>query len=313
MPRAAFSQIVNRSMCEVIDALAGDVVLHAAAGPRAAALRRRDAARTSPSRCSSASISGTYSSVFIAAPVLTHWKEREPVYRAPPRAGSRRSSAASCRPTRSRRGGGPVDVAPEEPRGRRADHRARGPERRSRASEFDEMVARPRIDDDASRRRAGATPRAAPDGRPRAARADGGTGPPSRPATPKPREPATASGDSAAKPKRRATAATGGPADGHARLGHDGPRHLALHDLPAGPLLGRDRRARSSARCSARSLFGLLVNGFTIPGQDDTAPADRARGDPRRRRSASGWLAGACARAALGAPRSGRPAPPATL
>src|SRR3712207_6684672 len=26
-------------------------------------------------------ISGTYSSVFIAGPVLTHWKEREPVYR----------------------------------------------------------------------------------------------------------------------------------------------------------------------------------------------------------------------------------------
>ena len=27
-------------------------------------------------------LSGTYSSVFIAGPVLTHWKEREPVYRA---------------------------------------------------------------------------------------------------------------------------------------------------------------------------------------------------------------------------------------
>ena len=42
--------------------------------------------------------------------------------------------------------------------------------------------------------------------------------------------------------RSRATASTGGLADGHARVGDDGPRHLALHDLPAGPLLGRDRR-----------------------------------------------------------------------
>ena len=30
--------------------------------------------------------SGTYSSIFIASPVLTEWKEREPAYRSPPRA-----------------------------------------------------------------------------------------------------------------------------------------------------------------------------------------------------------------------------------
>ena len=29
-------------------------------------------------------------------------------------------------------------------------------------------------------------------------------------------------------------------------------------------------------------LFGLAVNGFTIPGQNDTDLADRARGDPGR-------------------------------
>src|ERR1700733_5659149 len=39
-----------------------------------------------------------------------------------------------------------------------------------------------------------------------------------------------------------ATAATGDVADGRARLGHDGPRHLALHDLAARPVLGRHRR-----------------------------------------------------------------------
>ncbi len=43
MPRAAFSQIVNRSMSEVLTQIAGDELLHAAAGARAAAVRRRNA------------------------------------------------------------------------------------------------------------------------------------------------------------------------------------------------------------------------------------------------------------------------------
>ena len=60
-------------------------------------------------------LSGTYSSVFIAGPVLTHWKEREPVYRARER-GSAASSAASCRPYAMATAGEPVDVAPSEPR-----------------------------------------------------------------------------------------------------------------------------------------------------------------------------------------------------
>ena len=48
-------------------------------------------------------VSGTYSSIFIASPVLTAWKEREPGFSAPPRA-DRRGSRAPCRPspTRSR-------------------------------------------------------------------------------------------------------------------------------------------------------------------------------------------------------------------
>ena len=60
--------------------------------------------------------SGTYSSIFIATPVLAHWKEREPVYRARRAARSAASSAASCRRTRSPTGGEPVDVAPKDAR-----------------------------------------------------------------------------------------------------------------------------------------------------------------------------------------------------
>ena len=80
MPRAAFSQIVNRSMSEVLDALAGDVVLHGAAGARAAALRRRDAQGLRVRAASSASSPAPTRRCSSPAPVLTHWKEREPVY-----------------------------------------------------------------------------------------------------------------------------------------------------------------------------------------------------------------------------------------
>jgi SecD/SecF fusion protein len=82
MPRAAFSQIVNRSMAEVLTRslattsctlmpivalllFGGGGVL----GDFAFALLIGVA-------------SGAYSSIFIASPVLTHWKEREQVYRA---------------------------------------------------------------------------------------------------------------------------------------------------------------------------------------------------------------------------------------
>jgi SecD/SecF fusion protein len=60
-------------------------------------------------------ISGTYSSVFIAGPVLTHWKEREPVYRT--RQARIRDQFGGIVPAYA---GPPVDVAPAE-RTRRHD------------------------------------------------------------------------------------------------------------------------------------------------------------------------------------------------
>ena len=80
MPRAAFSQIVNRSMSEVVTrslatsfcTLLPVLALLFFGGPTlqdfAFALMIGIA-------------SGAYSSIFIASPVLTHWKEREPGYR----------------------------------------------------------------------------------------------------------------------------------------------------------------------------------------------------------------------------------------
>lgn len=80
MPRAAFSQIVNRSMSEVLTrSLATSLVT---ALPIISLLvfggsTLQDFAFA----LLIGTISGTYSSIFIAAPVLTYWKEREPIFK----------------------------------------------------------------------------------------------------------------------------------------------------------------------------------------------------------------------------------------
>ena len=81
MPRAAFSQIVNRSMSEVLTRslitglstvfLIGVLLVFGGDTLKDFALAMLIGVA-----------SGTYSSIFIAGPVLTEWKEREPAYRA---------------------------------------------------------------------------------------------------------------------------------------------------------------------------------------------------------------------------------------
>lgn len=79
MPRAAFSQIVNRSMSEVLTrSLATSLVT---ALPITALLLFGGATlQDFAFALLIGTISGTYSSIFIASPVLTHWKEREPIF-----------------------------------------------------------------------------------------------------------------------------------------------------------------------------------------------------------------------------------------
>jgi SecD/SecF fusion protein len=81
MPRAAFSQIVNKSMSEVLTRslitglstvfLIGMLLVFGGETLRDFALAMMIGVA-----------SGTYSSIFIASPVLTEWKEREPAYRS---------------------------------------------------------------------------------------------------------------------------------------------------------------------------------------------------------------------------------------
>jgi SecD/SecF fusion protein len=79
MPRAAFSQIVNRSMSEVITrSLATSFCT--ALPILALLLFGGDTLKDFAFALLVGVASGAYSSVFIASPVLTHWKEREPVY-----------------------------------------------------------------------------------------------------------------------------------------------------------------------------------------------------------------------------------------
>jgi SecD/SecF fusion protein len=81
MPRAAFSQIANKSMSEVLtrSLITGSstvfliTVLYLFGGSTL-----KDFAFA----MGIGVLSGAYSSIFIATPVLTHWKEREPAYRA---------------------------------------------------------------------------------------------------------------------------------------------------------------------------------------------------------------------------------------
>ena len=138
MPRAAFSQIVNRSMSEVLTrslatsfcTLLPILGLFFFGG---------DTLRQFAIALIIGTASGTYSSVFIAGPVLTHWKEREPVWRR--RRQTILAALGEVPAYATELGGAPVDVAPKERRrSRRRLTAPDDPERGVSASEFEEMV-----------------------------------------------------------------------------------------------------------------------------------------------------------------------------
>jgi SecD/SecF fusion protein len=80
MPRAAFSQIVNRSMSDVLTrSLATSMCT--VMGVTSILLFGGDTLKDFAFALLVGIASGTYSSIFIAAPVLTEWKEREATFR----------------------------------------------------------------------------------------------------------------------------------------------------------------------------------------------------------------------------------------
>jgi SecD/SecF fusion protein len=138
MPRAAFSQIVNRSMSEVLTrSLATS--LCTLLPILALFLFGGDTLRQFAVALIIGTASGTYSSVFIASPVLTHWKERETVWRRRRQAVEDALGEVPAYATELH--GAPVDVAPKERRrSRRRLTAPDNPERSVSREEFDEMV-----------------------------------------------------------------------------------------------------------------------------------------------------------------------------
>jgi SecD/SecF fusion protein len=205
MPSAAFSQIVNRSMSEVIvRSLATSFCTMLPV--LALFLFGGETLKDFAFALLVGTLSGTYSSVFIAGPVLTHWKEREPVYRTRQR---RIRDALGFVPAYAvATAGAPVDVDPDR-RGRRGAAVAvtapQDPTQVSRA-DFDDMVANLGLEDDRAGKRE--QPAAAAAGRPAGgrrarSRPNGGQGP-ARPAdgTPPPADGAD-DPDKTKKPRNR--------------------------------------------------------------------------------------------------------------
>jgi SecD/SecF fusion protein len=115
MPRAAFSQIVNRSMSEVLTrslATSFCTLLPVTALLLFGGETLKDFAFALMVGIAS----GAYSSIFIASPVLTHWKERESAYRARRARIERELGAVPAYATTA--AGAPQDVEPDDKRKR---------------------------------------------------------------------------------------------------------------------------------------------------------------------------------------------------
>jgi SecD/SecF fusion protein len=132
MPRAAFSQIVNRSMAEVLTrslATTSCTLMPIIALLLFGGATLKDFAFALLIGVAS----GAYSSIFIASPVLTHWKEREPQYR------SRRRRIEEDLGAVPAYAAGAADVEPTVKRPRRTDRLTTPEPETVSAAEFEQM------------------------------------------------------------------------------------------------------------------------------------------------------------------------------
>jgi SecD/SecF fusion protein len=140
MPRAAFSQIVNRSMSEVLTrslATSFCTLLPVLSLLIFGGSTLKDFAFALMVGIAS----GAYSSIFIASPVLTHWKEREGAYRQ--RRARIVRELGSVPPYATAVGGAPIDVEPAQKRRRTRRGSLIAPEEAGEQlsrSEFQELV-----------------------------------------------------------------------------------------------------------------------------------------------------------------------------
>jgi SecD/SecF fusion protein len=206
MPSAAFSQIVNRSMSEVIVrslATSFCTMLPVLALFFFGGETLKDFAFA----LLIGTLSGTYSSVFIAGPVLVHWKEKERVYATRFRRIREQLGYVPAYAVATP-GGAPVDVEPTKKRREAVSLTAPQDPTQVSRQDFDDMVANLGIDEEAPR---SSQPAAAAAGRPaggrrarsRAAQGKGGGTAPRPPADGGGSQPPAQGGDgSSDKPKK---------------------------------------------------------------------------------------------------------------
>jgi SecD/SecF fusion protein len=148
MPRAAFSQIVNRSMSEVLTrslATSFCTLLPVIALLLFGGETLKDFAFALMVGIAS----GAYSSIFIASPVLTHWKEREGTYRNRRARITRELGAVPAYATTA--GGAPEDIEPARKRRRTRSGSLIAPEEPGEQisrEEFQELVRDLDVDSD---------------------------------------------------------------------------------------------------------------------------------------------------------------------
>ncbi|HVR04784.1 MAG TPA: protein translocase subunit SecF, partial [Solirubrobacteraceae bacterium] len=150
MPRAAFSQIVNRSMSEVLTrslATSFCTLLPVLSLLLFGGETLKDFAFALMVGIAS----GAYSSIFIASPVLTHWKEREHTYRNRRARIVRDLGYVPAYATAF--DGAPIDVEPSQPRRRGRGRRGSlvtpdEPGEQISREEFDELVRDLDIEED---------------------------------------------------------------------------------------------------------------------------------------------------------------------
>jgi SecD/SecF fusion protein len=139
MPRATFSQISNRSMSEV---LTRSLATSVCTGLPVLALFifGGETLRDFAFALLIGILSGAYSSIFIASPVLVHWKEREPSWlRRHLRVASANGGVVPAF-AEAKAGEAPVDVPVKETAKRASLTAPEDPERRVSQREFDQMV-----------------------------------------------------------------------------------------------------------------------------------------------------------------------------
>ena len=332
MPRAAFSQIVNRSMSEVLTrslATTSCTLMPIIALLLFGGATLKDFAFALLIGVAS----GAYSSIFIASPVLTHWKEREPGYRA------RRHRIEEELGVVPAYAGTGADVEPTAKRARRTGRLTTPEAETVSAAEFEQMKrdleiergapSRPHLDADQAHVAHGRDRGA---GRDQAGAAEGGrraAGPhryPRRAAhrTERPRRAAhrTERPTRAGARHRRERGRGAGPeAEGRVEVALAQPpaRETSLMGMLAWVMMGLalwhftiwlpDRfwggivGAFVGALVGA-VLFGFIVNGFHIPGRHDTHIATALEAIPGRAdRHGAGLPRGRPARARLRADR----------